>query len=79
MPRLTAVKRRILVAVLRRNGLVEAPLRGKGSHAWFEHPDDPARCTTIPNRDEISKDLLLRILKQSGKTRSEYEARLREV
>ena len=46
---------------------------------WFEDPSDPSRCTTIPNRDVISKDLLLRILKQARKTREEYLARLREV
>jgi predicted RNA binding protein YcfA (HicA-like mRNA interferase family) len=58
---------------------VESPHRGKGSHAWFEHPDDPSRSTTIPDRDVISKDLLIRILRQAGKTRDEWEARLREL
>ncbi len=79
MPRLGPVRRRTLIAVLQRNGLVEAPARGKGSHAWFEHPADPTRCTTVPNRDAISKDLLIRILRQAGKTRDEYLQRLREA
>jgi predicted RNA binding protein YcfA (HicA-like mRNA interferase family) len=68
-----------LVAVLRLNGLVEKPVRGKGSHAWFEHPDEPTKCTTVPDRDQISRDLPIRILKQAGETRDEYQARLREV
>ena len=79
MPRLAPVRRRALIAVLQRNGLVESPTRGKGSHTWFEHPEDPTRSTTIPDRDVISKDLLLRILRQAGKSRDEYEARLRET
>jgi len=41
MPRLDPVRRRDLIAVLRRNGLVEKLVRGKGSYAWFEHPRDP--------------------------------------
>jgi len=65
--------------VLQRNGLVESPTRGKGSPPWFEHPDDPARCTRVPDRDVISKDLLVRILIQAGKSREEYLARLRET
>ena len=79
MSRLIPVKRRVLIAVLQLNGLVAKPARGKGSHVWFEHPHDPTRCTTIPERDEISKDLLIRILKQARKSRDEYQARLREV
>ena len=67
MSRLGPVKRRTLVAVLECNGLVETALRGKGSHACSGHPNDPSRCTAIPDRDVISK--ALRILKQAGKTR----------
>jgi len=73
------VKRRVLVAVLQLNGLVAKPVRGKGSHVWFEHPDDPTRSTTVPDRDEISKDLLIRTLKQARKSRDEYQALLREA
>jgi predicted RNA binding protein YcfA (HicA-like mRNA interferase family) len=73
------VKRRLLIAVLRRSGLVEKPLQGKGSHSWYEHPDDPAECTTVPDCDEIGRDLLLRILRQAGRTRDDYQARLQEL
>jgi predicted RNA binding protein YcfA (HicA-like mRNA interferase family) len=79
MPLLAPAKRRALLAVLRRNGLVEDPGQGKGSHVWLAHPDDPSKCTTIPSYPEIGPDLLLRILKQAGKTREEYEARPREA
>jgi len=79
MSRLTPVRRRVLEAVLRHNGLTDDPKQGKGSHRWFGHPDGPLRFTTIPDRDEISKDLLIRILRQVGKTREQYQKRLREV
>jgi predicted RNA binding protein YcfA (HicA-like mRNA interferase family) len=78
-PRLTPVKRHRLVAVLRLNGFVQRPGRGKGSHAWFRHAGDPTRKTAVPADDEIDSVLLSRILSQAGKTREEFFARLREV
>ncbi len=79
MPRLTPAKRRHLVAVLRRNGLVECPDRAKGSHAWFQHPDDPSRHTTVPDREEVPVGLLQVIIAQAGKDRKRYLRCLGEV
>jgi predicted RNA binding protein YcfA (HicA-like mRNA interferase family) len=55
------------------------PGRGKGSHAWFQHSEDPSRKTSVPNRDEIVPGLLSTILDQAGKTREEFFERLRAV
>ena len=79
MPRLGPARRRKLVAVLRKNGLVEVPGQGKGSHTWYAHPQDPTRCTAVIDDEEICVDLLKRIPVESGKTREEYLARLAEV
>jgi predicted RNA binding protein YcfA (HicA-like mRNA interferase family) len=78
-PKLTQVKRHRLIAVLRLNGFLQAPGRGKGSHAYFRHAADPTRTTSVPDRPEIDPDLLIRILKEAGKSRDEFFARLREV
>lgn len=78
-PRLVSVKPHKLTAVLRLNGFQQAPDRGKGSHAYFKHNNDPVRTTTVPDYEEIGAELLGRILKQAGKTREEYFQRLNEV
>ena len=79
MPRLAPIRRRRLVAVLRRNGLVECPERAKGSHAWFQHPADPARHTTVPDHDVIPVGLLQVIIAQAGKDRKRYLTCLEEI
>ena len=61
------------------NGFVQMPGRGKGSHGWFQHSQDPSRTTAVPDRSEIGGDLLAMVLRQSGKTREEFLTRLREV
>jgi len=71
------VKRRKLCTILRRNGLEQTAGRGKGSHAYFEHPDDAEKATIVPHYNEIGPELLRQILTQAGKTRPEYEPRLR--
>lgn len=73
------MKRNKLVAVLQRNGLVPIGRRGKGSHQLFRHPVFRDRFTTVPDRDVISDGLLKAILTQAGKSRDEYQERLREV
>lgn len=78
-PRLTPVKRHKLCAVLRRNGPREYPARGKGGHTWFEHPDHPEKHTVVPRYDEVSPRLLSVILRQAGKSRSEYQQQPRHV
>jgi predicted RNA binding protein YcfA (HicA-like mRNA interferase family) len=63
--------------VLRENGLVELPERGKGSHTLFEHPDDPTRHATVPSEEEIGTHLTRLILAQAGKTVEEYLSHLK--
>ena len=79
MPRLGPVERRKPAAVLRRNGLVEVPRQGKGSHAWFAHPTDPTKCTAVIDDEEVCVYLLKRVIAEAGKSRDEYLARLAEV
>jgi len=79
MPRLAPVKRRRLLAVLRSNGLVDCPERAKGSHVWFQHPDDPSRHTTVPDHDTIPVGTLHVIISQAGKDRKGYLRVLEEV
>ena len=73
------MKRHKLAAVLRRNGLVEYPGRGKGGDTWFEHPDDPTKATTVPGHNEIKVGTLSSILRYAGKSRKEYQERLLEM
>jgi predicted RNA binding protein YcfA (HicA-like mRNA interferase family) len=49
-----------------------SPLRQKGSHVFYKHPD--GRCTTIPfhGGKEIKPNLLLGILKEINLERDEY-------
>ena len=72
MPRLKPVKPRTLKRVLRHNELARCAGRGKGSHEWHAHPEDPTKHTTVPDYDEISVHLLRVILQQVGKTRDDY-------
>ena len=81
MPRLGPQRPRVMKRVLRENGLVEGRPRGrtqgKGSHAVWEHPDDPTRSTTVPDYDMIDPGLAHKIIVQSGKTVEEYLVHLR--
>ena len=79
MPKLGPVKGRILARVLRRNGLVEVPKRGKGNDKWYVHPDDPQRNTSIPGHNEIKRGTLRSILRNVDKSIEEYQQRLEEL
>lgn len=69
MPRLTPVSRRELIHRLRKLGF-EGPYTG-GRHEFMFRGD---RRLILPNprRGDISIDLLVRILKQSGITKEEW-------
>jgi len=58
MPRLAPVKPRVFVKVIERNGLSKVPRRGKGSHEFYQHPDDETKSVTVPDYDIIDPDLL---------------------
>jgi predicted RNA binding protein YcfA (HicA-like mRNA interferase family) len=77
MPRLGPQRRRVLERVLRENGLVERPERGKGSHRRWEHPEHPTKATTVPDFDVFDVRLVLTLIRQSGKTVEEYLSHLK--
>ena len=79
MPRLAPVKPRIFVKVIQENGLREVVGQGKGSHAFYQHPDDERRSVTVPDYDIIDPDLLVQMIRESGKTRAEYQRVLSKV
>jgi predicted RNA binding protein YcfA (HicA-like mRNA interferase family) len=79
MPRLAPAKPRVFVRVRESNGLRRVPGRGKGSHAFYQHPDDEQRCVTVPDYDAIDPDLLATMVREAGKTRDEYQRVLSRV
>jgi predicted RNA binding protein YcfA (HicA-like mRNA interferase family) len=46
---------------------------GKGSHVRFKHSDGRRTVVPVHGNDNLGKGLLLRILKQIGITKEEYE------
>jgi predicted RNA binding protein YcfA (HicA-like mRNA interferase family) len=79
MPRLAPVRPRVFVKVIESNGLREVPRRGKGSHDFYQHPDDERRSVTVPNYDVIDPDLLAMMIREVGKSRVEYQRVLSKV
>ncbi len=71
MPRLTSVTRRELIRRLKKLGLV-GPYTG-GRHEFMLRGD---RRLILPNphRGDISVDLLVRLLRQAGITREEWQS-----
>jgi len=67
------------VRVIESNGLRRVPGRGKGSHAFYQHPDDERRSVTVPGYDVIDPDLLAVMIREAGKTRDEYQRVLQKV
>lgn len=69
-----------VVRVLRRAGFVDAPHRGKGSHAalYRVHQDGRKYLVIVPKRKALPKGTLLAILDQAGLTRTEFMDLLRE-
>jgi predicted RNA binding protein YcfA (HicA-like mRNA interferase family) len=60
MSRLKPLKSSIVIKILKHNGF--QPIRQRGSHIYFRHPD--SRCTVVPfhKGEDISKGLLKKIL-----------------
>jgi len=58
--RLTPLKPSIIIKILKKLGF--EPIRQRGSHIYFKHPD--GRCTVVPfhKGEDISKGLLKKIL-----------------
>jgi predicted RNA binding protein YcfA (HicA-like mRNA interferase family) len=79
MPRLAPVRPRVFVRVIESNGLRKVPGRGKGSHDFYQHPDDERRRVTVPSYDVLDPDLLAMMLREVGKSRSEYQRVLGKV
>ena len=72
MPGLGPQRRRTLASALRKNGLSEYEGRGKGSHTWWEHPDNPSLCAAMPGKAEIRAGTARQILEDTGKTVEHY-------
>jgi predicted RNA binding protein YcfA (HicA-like mRNA interferase family) len=70
MPRLGPIKRRELVAALRRAGF-SGPFAG-GKHEFMQR-GDLALTIPSPHGSDIGPDLLARILRQAGISRDEWE------
>jgi predicted RNA binding protein YcfA (HicA-like mRNA interferase family) len=60
MSRLKPLKSSAVIKILKKYGF--QPIRQRGSHIYFRHPD--GRCTVVPfhKGEEISKGLLKKIL-----------------
>ena len=69
-PRLGAIKRRDLIHYLKQLGF-EGPFSG-GKHQFMVQRD---RTLSLPNphRSEIGRELLVRVLRQAGITKGEWE------
>lgn len=74
MSRLRALPGRDVLAALRKAGFVDAPKRGKGSHAALVRFDDDGRkhLVIVPDSDPIPVGTLSAIIKQAGLTRDEF-------
>jgi predicted RNA binding protein YcfA (HicA-like mRNA interferase family) len=72
--RLPAVSSSEVIRVLHRAGFIEAPRRGKGSHAAFYKQDEKGNTylVIVPKRKTLPKGTLLAILDQAGLTREEF-------
>lgn len=60
MTRVTPLKPRTIISILKNLGF--QPIRQRGSHIFFNHPD--GRCTVVPYHkgEDISKGLIKSIL-----------------
>lgn len=72
--RLPSLSSQQIIRVLRKNGFVEAPDRGKGSHRAFVKIDSSARTrlVIVPHGKDIPRGTLLAILEQAGLSREEF-------
>ncbi len=72
MTRLPVLSSRIVIAALRRAGLVELTGRGKGSHHRLYHPNDLSITVTVPHHHEIKRGTLHSIIEAAGLTREQF-------
>lgn len=70
MPKIGPIKRRELIRYLREVGF-EGPYSG-GKHQFMIKGDITLRIPN-PHKGDVGKDLLLKILKQAGISREEWE------
>lgn len=70
MPKIGPIKRRELIRCLRKLGF-EGPYSG-GKHQFMVRGELTLRLPN-PHKGDIGKDLLLKILKQAGISREEWE------
>jgi predicted RNA binding protein YcfA (HicA-like mRNA interferase family) len=77
MSRLSAVNFRILDNVLRKLGF--EPVRQKGSHVFYRHPD--GRTTTLPRHGgrDIARPLLREVLREMDLTPEEFAEVLKDL
>ena len=62
---------REVIKILRRAGWI--PLRQKGSHLHFVHPEKPGKVTVPHPKSDIVETTLRSILSQAGLTESEID------
>lgn len=72
--RLPSLSSQKIIYALRKNGFVEAPVRGKGSHRAFVKIDSSGRTrlVIVPHGKDIPRGTLLAILEQAGLSREEF-------
>jgi predicted RNA binding protein YcfA (HicA-like mRNA interferase family) len=69
MPKLPAVKPRVVIQFLERNGLVLDHV--SGSHFIFYHPDSRRRAVVLRHNRDMPKGTLVTLLREAGFTRNE--------
>ena len=70
MAKVPVLKRREVVAILKRLGFAE--VRQRGSHKQFRHPDGSSTTVPFHSGRDISPLLLRRIIKDTGLTIGEF-------
>ena len=73
MTKLPILSSRQVIKALRKEGFIDAPKRGKGSHlAMVKRSHEDTRLVIIPDRKTIPRGTLRGILEQAGLTREEF-------
>lgn len=72
--RLPSLSSKAIIRVLRDDGFMEAPNRGKGSHRAFVKRDmtGRVRLVIVPHGKDIPRGTLLAILEQAGLSREQF-------
>lgn len=73
MTKLPVVSSKKVVKALRKEGFVDAPKRGKGSHiALIKRNIDKTRLVIVPERNTLPKGTLMSILDQAGLSKNQF-------